>query len=841
MRVYLSSTFEDLQGYRAAVFAALEKAGLDVARMEAYTAADARPLDLCLHDVGQSDIYVGLFAWRYGYEPPAEHGNPQARSITELEYRQAERANLRKLLFFAHPDTKAGWPDHFKDDVTGQGDRGKKLKAFLTELGVEKSTSFFHTPDELATLVLAAIMRSGVSGRAYNIPSLVPGFVPRPNLTRAIVDSLLGPRDAHGVSTLVQGAGGFGKTTLAIHACHQPEVIRAFPDGLLWVTLGERPNLATELSNLHRLATGNEPVVAGIVEIGKAVVRTLMGRRCLVVVDDAWRSDDLAPFLSFDGPLLLVTTRIRSLAQEARQSEWSEVPVDEMETGEAATLLGRGLALEDQTRKALHLLADRLGCWPLLLDLVNARLLEEQKARHGHVAACIDRVTTVFERKGVLGFDRRDSNARTTAVKRSVEVGLERADEMVPGLSERAAQISIFPEHVPIPERVLADLWAMDEFDVEEEALRPLDNLSIVRWDREAGEVGLQDVIRLALAARLAEPTTVHRRLLDAWPDPYHLPHRYAWRWFGWHCLRADELRRLQRLLLDVDWLRAKLAATDINALLEEFDHVQPDRQSDVLQGALRLSAHVLAKRQSQMAGQLLARIPEHESGLRGRVLESIRATREAWLRPLRPSLASAGGPLLRTLDGHAGPVTAVALTRDGTRAVSAGGDRTLKIWDLERGEPVRTLTGHEDWVSAVALTPDGSRAVSASGDRTLKIWDLERGEPLHTLAGQAAWVSAVALTPDGTRAVSASGDCTLKIWDLERAEPLRTLEGHAGPVTAVAHAGRHTRGVGGRGSDTEDVGPRARRDAAHSRRTFEWGQRRGAHARRHPRRVGEC
>src|SRR4249920_827632 len=104
LRVYLSSTFEDLKEYREAVFAALERAGLVVARMEAYTAADERPLDLCLRDVAQSDIYVGLFAWRYGCEPPAEHGNPEARSITDLEYRQAESAKLRKLLFFAHPD-----------------------------------------------------------------------------------------------------------------------------------------------------------------------------------------------------------------------------------------------------------------------------------------------------------------------------------------------------------------------------------------------------------------------------------------------------------------------------------------------------------------------------------------------------------------------------------------------------------------------------------------------------------------------------------------------------------------------------------------------------------------
>ena len=84
LRVYLSSTYEDLRAYREAVSAALRKSGLDVAQMEDYTAADERPLDLCLRDVGQSEIYVGLFAWRYGYVPPADKGNPERRSITEL-------------------------------------------------------------------------------------------------------------------------------------------------------------------------------------------------------------------------------------------------------------------------------------------------------------------------------------------------------------------------------------------------------------------------------------------------------------------------------------------------------------------------------------------------------------------------------------------------------------------------------------------------------------------------------------------------------------------------------------------------------------------------------------
>jgi hypothetical protein len=256
LRVYLSSTFDDLEDYRAAAFAALERAGLDVARMEAYTAADTRPLDLCLRDVAASDILIGIYAWRYGYEPPAHHGNPHGQSITELEYREAERCKIRRLVFLAHPETKAQWPARFVDESTGAGAGGAKVDAFRAEVGAELTAGMFRSPNELAVLVLASLMRTGLTGRPYNIPPQRSGVVPRPGLIDAVSTALVGDGSSAGSNTLVFGGGGFGKTTLALSTCHSPTVLKAFPDGLLWVVLGEHPDLATVLSDLHLTVAG---------------------------------------------------------------------------------------------------------------------------------------------------------------------------------------------------------------------------------------------------------------------------------------------------------------------------------------------------------------------------------------------------------------------------------------------------------------------------------------------------------------------------------------------------------------------------------------------------------
>jgi WD40 repeat protein len=64
---------------------------------------------------------------------------------------------------------------------------------------------------------------------------------------------------------------------------------------------------------------------------------------------------------------------------------------------------------------------------------------------------------------------------------------------------------------------------------------------------------------------------------------------------------------------------------------------------------------------------------------------------------------------------------------------VSASGDNTLKVWDLETGRILRTLEGHSDFVLDVAVTPNGRRAVSGSEDKTLRVWDLETGLALAT------------------------------------------------------------------------------------------------------------
>ena len=157
MKVYLSGTYKDLIPYREAAYKQLRRMQHDVIGMEDYVASDQRPLEKCLNDVAACDVYVGLFGWRYGYVPAK--GNPQKRSITELEYRHAGALKRPRLIFVVADD--APWPPAMMDSQSGEGGKGSRIAKLRAEMLAEHVASPFTTPDELTGLVAAAIF--GVS------------------------------------------------------------------------------------------------------------------------------------------------------------------------------------------------------------------------------------------------------------------------------------------------------------------------------------------------------------------------------------------------------------------------------------------------------------------------------------------------------------------------------------------------------------------------------------------------------------------------------------------------------------------------------------------------------
>lgn len=197
------------------------------------------------------------------------------------------------------------------------------------------------------------------------------------------------------------------------------------------------------------------------------------------------------------------------------------------------------------------------------------------------------------------------------------------------------------------------------------------------------------------------------------------------------------------------------------------------------------------------------------------------------------PPAAKPVAPVAR-LTGHAGPVTSIAYSDDGTAILSAAKDATVKIWTASSAALKRTIELDDGPASAMAVS--GSRLLTGHANGTVVLWDWERADkiasykrndaeiwsvtflgaserfasaghdwkiavwdaattsgPFAVLDAHDSAVQALAFSAAGSRPLLASGsaDKTLKVWNLETLDRIRTYRGHRDYVTAVAFSSR--------------------------------------------------
>lgn len=156
-------------------------------------------------------------------------------------------------------------------------------------------------PQHLANLIRQLSEAIPPVGKLVAVPELPPGFLEQRERIKALRDLLLvdlqKPVVVSGAAARVglQGMGGIGKSVLASALAHRPEVRRAFPDGIFWITLGQKPPLA-ELQRWLAKELGDAALFADEFT-GKECLRKLLdGRKALLVLDDVWQREHAEAF-----------------------------------------------------------------------------------------------------------------------------------------------------------------------------------------------------------------------------------------------------------------------------------------------------------------------------------------------------------------------------------------------------------------------------------------------------------------------------------------------------------------------------------------------------------------
>jgi hypothetical protein len=170
VRIFLSSTYEDLIDYRTKAASAIERLGQQGIRMEVFGARPIQATAACLREIDECDAMVGIYAHRYGFTPAGS-----SISILEQEFDHAIRN--KTVLCFVIDDNYPWFPRHI------EGEPGRsRMAALKRKIAETLVIETFTTADDLAFKIATSLGRYMLTKRVTQALDAIPGrdIVTRP-------------------------------------------------------------------------------------------------------------------------------------------------------------------------------------------------------------------------------------------------------------------------------------------------------------------------------------------------------------------------------------------------------------------------------------------------------------------------------------------------------------------------------------------------------------------------------------------------------------------------------------------------------------------------------------
>ncbi len=187
-RVMISSTARDLPEHRDEVKEACLRQGMLPLMMEHLPANSDDAIKASLKMVDEADLYIGIFAYRYGYIPEG-----YKVSITEMEYNHAVKRGIPRLIFIIDDD------HDIKGADVEKGSGAIKIEKLKERIRKAQVVNTFKSPAELAGLVINGLSQyreSDLTAFHYvsEIPALPEAYIAHPYVLLQ-TPNLLGRQD----------------------------------------------------------------------------------------------------------------------------------------------------------------------------------------------------------------------------------------------------------------------------------------------------------------------------------------------------------------------------------------------------------------------------------------------------------------------------------------------------------------------------------------------------------------------------------------------------------------------------------------------------------------------
>ncbi|KAL6054660.1 hypothetical protein STEG23_035351, partial [Scotinomys teguina] len=262
------------------------------------------------------------------------------------------------------------------------------------------------------------------------------------------------------------------------------------------------------------------------------------------------------------------------------------------------------------------------------------------------------------------------------------------------------------------------------------------------------------------------------------------------------HAGRMEELK--QEVLGNMSWISCRGISGGIEDLLDDYDMCAPHMDSPevgLVREALQLCRPAVELRgmeNSVLYTELLARLlffaTSHPAMIGQLCLQAqswFRACPHPMLVPLAGFLQPPGGRLRATLTGCHKGITAIAWSLEEKLLVVGTQDGVMVVWDVEEQQVVHVLTGHTAEVRCIRVFAQGTLAISASKDHTLRLWSLLSGQEKVTILDRGSpnptepqsWDLHV---DEINKVIYLTSNTKINVWSLETAKLVFCVPGDA-------------------------------------------------------------